>query len=425
MSKYNYELNLNEDNSLTKIIKMIKPNSKILEFGPAYGRLTKHLKEQMTCEIDIIEIDEESGNKAKEYANKSFIGSDTGNIEEYIWYQQLQNEKYDYIIFADVLEHLYRPEQVLHKCEKLLTEEGSILISVPNIAHNDIIINLYYNNFNYTPIGLLDDSHIHFFALNTLFNLARSTGYQIVHLDGVTSVTGSTEQGFDSAVVRRDLLKLISEKSFGNVYQFVCKLQKIDYVEKNLVLLDSLLSYNSSGLVCNFYFEPMSGLSVPACIRINHNTNVFATKIDIPENAKYIRFDPTERCCKIKIVDFESNIKDIEFIALNSLYNHDGFDVFADEPIYLINNKTIHPIEHVEIFWKQEDLLAQDFLELLHVQNKKSNLELMEKDIIINKQHEQALEYDRQFKKKDEDILALSLRIRELEEHLKKISQSK
>ena len=51
MSKYNFELDIYNRNSLSIIIEMINDGSKILEFGPAHGRLTKYLKEKKNGKI--------------------------------------------------------------------------------------------------------------------------------------------------------------------------------------------------------------------------------------------------------------------------------------------------------------------------------------------------------------------------------------
>lgn len=58
MNKYNFELNLNDRNSLSLLINRIKPNSIVLEFGPANGRMTKYMKEQLNCKVYAVEIDE-------------------------------------------------------------------------------------------------------------------------------------------------------------------------------------------------------------------------------------------------------------------------------------------------------------------------------------------------------------------------------
>ena len=61
MSRYDFELDMEHENSLSIIIHMIKENSIVLEVGPANGRMTKYLCEKLNCRVDIIEMDLESG----------------------------------------------------------------------------------------------------------------------------------------------------------------------------------------------------------------------------------------------------------------------------------------------------------------------------------------------------------------------------
>lgn len=114
--KYDFDLDVSSKNSLSLIIKKIRPGSTVLEFGPAAGRMTKYLKEQLNCKVYIVEIDEVAAKKASFFAEDVVIG----NIEDFKWFEQYENVKFDHIIFADVLEHLYNPQIVMNKCVELL-----------------------------------------------------------------------------------------------------------------------------------------------------------------------------------------------------------------------------------------------------------------------------------------------------------------
>ena len=105
MSKYDCELNLEDRNSLSVLVERIRPNSIILEFGPANGRMTKYMREQLHCKVYAVEIDENSAKDAGKYTEKIIVDS----IENYSWQEEFKDLKFDYIIFADVLEHLYYP----------------------------------------------------------------------------------------------------------------------------------------------------------------------------------------------------------------------------------------------------------------------------------------------------------------------------
>ena len=60
-SKYDFDLDMNNTNSLSIMINQIKRGSKVLEFGPANGRMTRYLKEMLDCKVYLVEIDEKAG----------------------------------------------------------------------------------------------------------------------------------------------------------------------------------------------------------------------------------------------------------------------------------------------------------------------------------------------------------------------------
>ena len=185
---YNFELDITTRNSNSVILKNIKTNSRVLEIGCAHGRMTKYLKEQLGCTIDIIEKNKNSGYHATEYARTSILGT-KGDIENKFTIRRLldankwqhNTSTYDYIIFADVLEHLVDPDKVLIKCAKLLETNGMIWISVPNISHNAVLIDLLQDKFEYRDLGLLDKTHLKFFTEDSLEKIIDKCGLKVVN----------------------------------------------------------------------------------------------------------------------------------------------------------------------------------------------------------------------------------------------------
>ena len=90
-----------------------------------------------------------------------------------------EKNMFDYIIFADVLEHLRRPEQVLERMKHFLKQDGTILASIPNLMNIEIVINLLKGNFTYRDAGLLDRTHIHLFTLREIQKMLQDTGYVV------------------------------------------------------------------------------------------------------------------------------------------------------------------------------------------------------------------------------------------------------
>lgn len=240
MSKYNFDLDLNTENPVKMIIDRINDNSKILEFGPAHGRLTKYLKEKKNCVIDIVELDEESGTEASKYANESLVGLELGNIDNLKWFDKLKSYKYDYIIFADVLEHLRDPKTVLQRCKFILKENGSILLSVPNIAHNSVLINLFNDSFEYNKIGLLDNTHIHFFSYYSLKRLITECEFMPVYEKATFARVGEIEVPGKYEDIPPELAKVLINRPLGNLYSFVYEIK-----HREFALTNEIVSYKA------------------------------------------------------------------------------------------------------------------------------------------------------------------------------------
>lgn len=74
----------------------------------------------------------------------------------------------DCIIYGDVLEHMRDPWAVLAQHAKLLSDDGVILICVPNVEHWSFAERLLRGSWDYTDAGLLDRGHLRWFSLETM-----------------------------------------------------------------------------------------------------------------------------------------------------------------------------------------------------------------------------------------------------------------
>lgn len=141
------------------LLQQIRIGATVLECGCAAGYMTRYLQEQLQADVFIVEKDRDGFDRARQYA----VDGVCADLEQTdAWSTHFGDLRFDYILFADVLEHLHDPVKVLEKAGELLKADGVLLASVPNVAHTDILLNLYKNSWNYQPFGLLDDAHIHF-----------------------------------------------------------------------------------------------------------------------------------------------------------------------------------------------------------------------------------------------------------------------
>lgn len=405
MRKYDFTLNINEHNVISMMINKIKESSVILELGPAHGRMTKYLKEKKNCVIDIVEIDEESGKEAACFARNSLIGPELGDIDSLRWQEALTDYKYDYIIFADVLEHLYYPEKVLASTHQLLNDEGSLFISIPNIAHNAILINLFNDSFPYTETGLLDNSHIRFWGLNDFNNMIKNAGYLITNIEPVYKNIFHTEQAafFPESAARLELL--FNSRPRGDIYQYFIQLHKqkagIRQYDFNTLLKRSF--------PMAVYFDSGDGFSEEKktfdFVTIGEE---FIKEILIDSNVRSIRIDPIEGI--YSKVNIEAQIDGIECVPSDTnALTHQGnnYEFFIEDP-WLILEGPFKQGQILQIRLIVNDIYIFDAVNRLKQISETlyNRIDELQTDIIKNKQLNETL--NRSLNEKNEEVVALN-----------------
>jgi len=61
----------------------------------------------------------------------------------------------------------------------LLAAGGRIVISLPNVAQLPIRLKLLFGRFDYTEVGILGRSHLHFYTLKTALAMIRAAGLRV------------------------------------------------------------------------------------------------------------------------------------------------------------------------------------------------------------------------------------------------------
>lgn len=79
----------------------------------------------------------------------------------------LGEQRFQYIIFSDVLEHVYDPVHVLRSYLPYLAQNGKILVSLPNVVNWYSRLRFALGIFNYEMTGVMDRTHIRFFTLKS------------------------------------------------------------------------------------------------------------------------------------------------------------------------------------------------------------------------------------------------------------------
>lgn len=229
--KYDFELSLDESTSLGKIINKIKDNTSVLEFGPGNGRMTKYLSRVKGCKVSIIEFDQVLFDEVSSFAYDGL----RDDIEDYQWVDYYKGKKFDYIVFADVLEHLRNPRAVLEKAKEFLSSEGKVLITFPNLAHNAVLIDLFNNKFEYSEYGILDKTHCIFFTQKSFYKLFKDIGLYIEEEDYTYSQVGQMDIDNTYDDLPTEIQYAFRQRDFGEVYQYFFCLTKKEIEPKKMI----------------------------------------------------------------------------------------------------------------------------------------------------------------------------------------------
>src|SRR5918992_1179237 len=101
------------------------------------------------------------------------------DIEELVLEEVFPDQRFDVVVYGDVLEHLVDPEAVLLRTARILAPGGYVVASIPNVAHGSVRLSLMAGQFRYTDTGLLDRTHLRFFDEAGVEELFEGAGYAI------------------------------------------------------------------------------------------------------------------------------------------------------------------------------------------------------------------------------------------------------
>lgn len=182
----NSELDKFYYSSKNVIMREIKgSNKKILDVGCNEGYFGKNDKETSNqyYGIDILE-------DALKIAKKSYKKAYIYDLEK-LKPLEFGVDKFDYIIFGDVLEHIKNPVEVLKFfSDKYLEKGGKIIISLPNVANWQVRFKLLFGNFDYTHGGILDNTHLKLYTFKSALDLINSSNLKIEKILYGASILG-------------------------------------------------------------------------------------------------------------------------------------------------------------------------------------------------------------------------------------------
>jgi 2-polyprenyl-3-methyl-5-hydroxy-6-metoxy-1,4-benzoquinol methylase len=186
---YHREFNPDARDSLALIARRVAPGSRVLDLGAGPGVLGRHLHERLNCVLDGVEIDARAAALAKPFYQRLLCADLDGACLADLGI----HGPYDYVICADIIEHLRQPAQLLDQVAAVLAPAGRLLVSVPNVAYAGLVADLMAGCFEYRDEGLLDRTHLRFFTRATLLSLLTGSGFRPRVLEHVVLPLSASE----------------------------------------------------------------------------------------------------------------------------------------------------------------------------------------------------------------------------------------
>jgi len=130
---------------------------------------------------------------------------------------------YDYVICADLLEHLRDPGRLLRDVRARLAPGGRLLASLPNSGNIYFRLNVLAGRFPLDDRGLFDRTHVHFYMWKGWNELLNRNGFRIAAVEATVipfSLAAPDHPGLGSAL---ESLYSVAARAWKKLfaYQFV------------------------------------------------------------------------------------------------------------------------------------------------------------------------------------------------------------
>ena len=215
-SRYFQEIDPTDDSAHSRVLRAIGRAGRVLELGPGPGHVTELLAaagNDVTC----VELDAGAAASARRFATRVEVADlDVTDLTTL-----LAGEIFDALSAADVLEHLRHPHRTLHQAASLVKPGGTVVVSLPNVAHVDIRLALLNGRWDYKEHGLLDLTHLRFFTRASAVRLLTAVGLEITEIQAVEWPPFTTNLGASPTDAPADVLDRILADPDASALQFV------------------------------------------------------------------------------------------------------------------------------------------------------------------------------------------------------------
>ena len=153
--------------------------SRVVEVGSSSGALARAYRDiNPSCSYVGIEIDEGYADASKQYCTEVIQGN-VENLSD-VDFNKLGDAQC--WVFADALEHLYDPWQLLRRIKSNSRVGVEVIACIPNAQNWSIQACLNAGRFIYQDAGLLDRTHIRWLTRITILDMFQANGFRVVEM---------------------------------------------------------------------------------------------------------------------------------------------------------------------------------------------------------------------------------------------------
>jgi 2-polyprenyl-3-methyl-5-hydroxy-6-metoxy-1,4-benzoquinol methylase len=199
--------------------RLIEPvGRRILDVGCGRGALASALKQRGAEYIAGIELTSSAAEHARRHLDQ-LIEGDIRDVN-----LPFKAGDFDYLVFADVLEHLPDPELVLRRLLLYLAPNGRVVISVPNSRFYTVLLRLIFDRWAYTDSGVRDRTHLRIITRRSLVAMLTAEGLVVERLErNYRLIDDQSQIGRLGAIATRIARKTIAPLFFRDLmaYQYL------------------------------------------------------------------------------------------------------------------------------------------------------------------------------------------------------------
>jgi len=165
---------LNENHN-PDLLTMMPPLRRVVEVGCGSGALAREYKRIHPAASYLgMEVVPEYARLARRYCDEVVVlDIETAGVET------LRSLEADGWVFADVLEHLRDPWELLRRIRAAIAPDGHVLACIPNAQHWSVQARLNSGALRYEDTGLLDRTHLRWFTRTTIVELFEQAGFRV------------------------------------------------------------------------------------------------------------------------------------------------------------------------------------------------------------------------------------------------------